>query len=563
MRLLSLAFSLAMRKRLRQFAHDLRDPRAAQLASLRKILELNRDTVFGREHGFAGIRNFDEFRRRVPVRSYEQFLPLIERTAAGENDVLVPGRPEMFAVTSGTSSTPKLCPVTRAFTLEHHTAHLLWMYHLQQSHPAALDGRFLSLVSPAETGRTSGGIPFGASSGRQLLNQAVPVRRRQAVPYEACKIKDYNAKYYVSLLFALGCDISVAMSVNPSTLALLAEFLNANAEPLLDDLARGGLANVSGLSPEEKLEFKPLLKPNPRRTVALRERLKTDGRLLPRNAWPKIATIATWQGGSAPFYLSRLDETWGEAPRRCLGLRASEGTFSIPLADATPSGALAVGGHVLEFIEGEELPENPRTLLAHELEQGKRYRLVITTGGGFYRYDLADIVEVTGLRDATPEIAFLHKAGNVLSVTGEKVTEDQVVEVMRGLGRAKLRGFTVTLELSDLPRYLLAMEMAPEFYQQRPEDILREVLRSFETGLCAANEEYASKRASGRLGEPSLLLLAEGSYRRYREKLVAGGSPDGQVKPPHLVRSGSQTAFFSLVEIAGRVELNPSPPDNR
>ncbi|MCX7934216.1 MAG: GH3 auxin-responsive promoter family protein, partial [Planctomycetota bacterium] len=324
----------------------------------------------------------------------------------------------------------------------------------------------------------------------------------------------------------------------------LQHILQQKAEALLEDLAAGRLTGASGLCPEERSALERYLRPQPQRAAWLRERMKAEGALLPRHAWPQLALIATWQGGSAPFYLAQLTGIWPDCPRRCLGLRASEGIFSIPLADNTPAGVLAVGSHVMEFLPAEaEVQPQAETLLAHELEKGRRYRLIITTSAGFCRYDLADIIEVVGFCRATPEIAFLHKAGSVLSITGEKVTEDQVVLAMREVERdfSEVKGFTVTLELLMPPRYILAVELAAAAEEvaagaeSKAFFRWRQILSAFEHHLCRLNPEYAEKRASSRLAPPRLLILASGSYLAYRAACAAAGRPDSQIKPPHLV----------------------------
>ncbi len=536
-------FSLVMAKRQRQFVHDLAEPHKAQERRLAAILAKLAPTAFGREHHLAEVRGFADFRRRVPIRRYEEFLPWLERMREGETNVLIAEPVQMFALTSGTSGAPKHCPISAGFIREMHASHLIWLHALVSDHPETASGFYLSIVSPAESSRTRAGIPVGAMSGRQLLEQNPFIRRRQAVPYEVCTIKDYAARYHALLVFALARpELRVAMSVNPSTLVLLQQILQQKAEILLEDLAAGQLAGASGLLPEERRALACHLQPRPQRAASLREKMKAAGALLPRHTWPKLALIATWQGGSSPFYLSQLTGIWPDCPRRCLGLRASEGIFSVPLADNTPAGVLAVGGHVLEFLPAaSEIKPQAETLLAHELEKGGRYRLIITTSAGFCRYDLADIVEVVGFRQATPEIVFLHKAGNVLSLTGEKVTEDQVVLAMREVERdfREVKGFTVTLELMNPPRYVLAVELAVDCAASAaaPSAVGRwqQILKAFERHLRRLNPEYAEKRASGRLASPRLLILASGTYLAHRAACAAAGRPDGQIKPPHLL----------------------------
>ncbi|MFW5856650.1 MAG: GH3 auxin-responsive promoter family protein [Planctomycetota bacterium] len=533
----------SVRKLAVEWAAALERPAEAQAVRLAAILARHADAAVGRRNAFELLRDPDAYRRALPIRSYEDFRPEIDRMRAGEPGVLVDEPVELFAVTSGTTGAPKYVPVTRSMNLEQHRSHRWWMAGLVADHPAVTSGKLFTIVSPAEEGRTDGGVPVGSASGKNYRNQPVPVRRMHAAPYEAFCIADYEARHYALLAFALAADVTCVTSVNPSTLVLLAERMRRDGADLLADLrdsrgwtGRGSLARCPRLDPAERARLERLLRPSRRRVAHLERVLARDGVLTPQAAWPRLACLCTWHGGNAPFYLGRLAADWGPAPTRCLGLRASEGMFSIPLADRTPEGVLAVWGHFLEFLpeEGEPTP-TAETLLAHELERGRRYRLIITTSGGLYRYDLGDIVEVTGLRGRAPVVAFLHKAGQVLSVTGEKVTEAQAVAAGKRALRPAPAGFTVTLALAQTPRYRVSVEWAAAD-APRDDDARAALAEAFDQALSRENVEYAAKRKSGRLDPPELELLPPGSYAAWRRAQVAAGRPDGQIKPPHLLR---------------------------
>lgn len=552
-RLLRQLLRLSVRGLEREWQQGIARPREAQRERLAAILELQAGCAFAREHSFSHLDSFDTYRKAVPIHRYSDLAPWLERMAAGEGALLTSEPVLLFAVTSGTTGTPKTLPITRSMNLEQHRCHRLWMGRLVRDHPGIPTGHFLTPVSPAEEGRTAGGIPYGSASGRTYLNQALPIRRLNAVPYTAMCIPAYEARRYAILAFALCRDLSLVTSVNPSTLYQLAESLARWSEPLVDDLA----SSASTIRPARLQHLPPCddttrhhleldLHITPQRARFLRTVLQEDGVLTPRRVWPHLKALCTWHGGNAPFYLNQLPEAWGRVPTRCLGLRASEGLFSIPLADRTPEGTLAVTGHVLEFLPAETEPTpQAETLLAHELEVGKRYRLITTTAGGLYRYDMADILEVTGMDQATPVVAFLHKAGKVLSITGEKVTEVQVVEAMTALEPPfPLAGFSVTLDLQTLPRYCLAVEpRGPE----PPAATATRLAADFDAALSACNIEYASKRRSGRLGPPVLRMLPNGSYAAWRCREVEAGRPDGQIKPPHLV---ADTAALDAIAAA-------------
>jgi hypothetical protein len=524
---------LSVRRLQQDWSAALADPQAAQLSALQAIVSTQAGAEYARAYGMTAGMSLDAYRRQVPIVTYNELSPFIERMCAGEENVLVADPLEMFTITSGTTGAPKYLPITRRMNLEQHKSHRIWMSRLVADHPGITEGFLFTSVSPAVEGMTPGGTPYGSASGKNYMNQPIPVRRLHAMPYEAVCVADYEARAYVSLAFALSRSLSCVTSVNPSTLYLLGQRLALWSEALLEDLASGCLAHAVGLTEQERSQLESNFSVTPARLKFLQEIFASDGVLTPQAVWPELQVCCTWHGGNAPFYLSRLQEAWGRVPTRCLGLRASEGMFSVPLADGTAEGALAVWGHFMEFVPEDETPTNDSvTLLAHELEVGKRYRLIITTSGGLYRYDLGDIVEVTGRVGNTPLVAFLHKAGKVLSATGEKVTEQQVVKAMERAGAGvALAGFSVALGWSDPPAYRLLLEEV----ECLPEAERFALAERFDQELAQMNIEYEAKRKSSRLALPVVEPLPTNTYANYRQRLVESGRPEGQIKPPHLL----------------------------
>ncbi len=574
-RVLGWVFDKAMRGPNAKFAEAVARPYATQEAALRRILRGNAATEFGRKYSFAKIATLPTsdiwkiYRKTVPIRSYQDFADDIERMKNGEENILVPGRPEMFSLTSGTTSQPKFCPVNHPFIKEHHAQHLLWMYRVYRDHPAVNQGKYLVVASPAEIGRTAGGIPYGAMSGKQLDSQSIPIRRRMAVPAAVQHLKNADERWFDLILFALAeKNLRVVTSVNPSTLVALAGRLSRDAERFLECLEKGHPAQNDPAAPAERKALAAAFQANPARARELREILKADGDLRPKAVWPNLEVLLTWQGGASGFYLPHVATLWGNTAMRCLGLRASEGTFSLPMQDRSASGVLAVGGHVMEFIPAEagEPTAATATLLPGQLEEGKLYRLVITTSGGFYRYDLGDLLRVTGFNRRTPEVAFERRAGALLSATGEKLTEDQVVAAME-LAAANgplLNGFTVTYEvIGEVAGYVVALEVTGgvELLRHR-QNILRERVRQllavFDDDLMRRNCEYQAKREDGRLAPPRAVLLADGSYEAWRSRMAGEGKPESQVKLPVMLAPpgggkfpvrGDGSGFFDTVTV--------------
>ena len=172
---------------------------------------------------------------------------------------------------------------------------------------------------------------------------------------------------------------------------------------------------------------------------------------------------------------------------------------------------------MLEFV----LPDGD-VLLAHELEEGMRARVVLTTSAGLYRYDMEDDVEVVGRCSNTPMIRFLGKSGRYLNAVGERVTEQHVSASMAAV-EYSIAGFTARVRVGETPVYTIAFEgLCDE----------EELAKRFDRELRKQNVEYDSKRASGRIAPPLGLRLDAGHYGRLRASRVQAGASPGQIKDP-------------------------------
>ena len=161
-------------------------------------------------------------------------------------------------------------------------------------------------------------------------------------------------------------------------------------------------------------------------------------------------------GGSVGAYLRHFPRYYGNTPVRDVGLIASEGRMTIPMADGTPSGVLDITTHYFEFIPEEEGDSpNPTVLAAHEVQEGKTYFILLTTAYGLYRYHIYDVVRVTGFHNQTPLIEFLSKGAHFANLTGEKLSEYHVTAAMVDV-------------LRDLNLNLTAYSLAPCWDEQQP-----------------------------------------------------------------------------------------------
>ena len=145
-----------------RFARAARRPQQTQEALLSRLIGRNAETQFGRDHDFSRLRSVEDFRRAVPISDYSRFHPYVERVARGETGILTAQDPFMLNISSGTSGTPKLIPVTRDLERESARLRTYWGYRALRDHPALLDGVSLGMVFPDRVGVTPGGLPYGA-----------------------------------------------------------------------------------------------------------------------------------------------------------------------------------------------------------------------------------------------------------------------------------------------------------------------------------------------------------------------------------------------------------------
>lgn len=528
-----------------QLEHASHKPRAAQLERLEEIVARGKNTAFGRDRGFRSIHNYEDFKSAVPIADYEQFRPYVDRIAAGEQQVLTNQNPFMLATTSGTMGKQKLIPVTRDYIDEFRRASKVSCFHLYRHFPQLANGRALSIVSPAVEGRTTAGIPYGAISGALYLMEPEPVRNLiLSVPYEVFTIKDYETRYYCILRAAMANPVTSIYTLNPSTIAVLARRLQQYGRNLVKDLYDGTLTPPEPLPKSILDKMASLITIDRKQAKTLEYLLDTDQCRLER-VWPELRAVSCWTKAAAKFYLSDLADQLGCVPICDITYGASEGRGTVFLSPEEQM--LAIRSHFYEFIpEAEIQSANPTVLLADELTIGANYYILFSTSSGLYRYNINDVVKVTGFHNRTPLLEFQYKGGNIFSFSGEKVTELQVTESMRmALTESSLsaRFFTVVPEFRPLPHYSLWFE--PTTQTGYPShDSLNDLAKSFDRQLALCNVEYAEKRKSFRLDPAEVRIIEPGSYEILRKTLVEKGVPDSQIKLSHLNPKQETREFF-------------------
>ncbi len=172
--------------------------------------------------------------------------------------------------------------------------------------------------------------------------------------------------------------------------------------------------------------------------------------------------------------------------------------MTIPVDDNTPAGILDATSHFYEFIPADQVDAaSPAVLRCHRLDRGSEYYLVLTTSSGLFRYNIMDLVRVSGYYGQAPIIEFLSKGQRICSLAGEKLTENQVVlageRVERQLA-CRLGDFAICPCWGSPPGYIVYLD-AGRTHDAAPQDLAK----AFDQALCSISIEYASKRKSLRL----------------------------------------------------------------
>lgn len=499
-----------------------RNPEAAQRKALKAILKCNRDSRFGREHGFAAITDVETYRAQVPVQQYDGLQPWIEAQMAGDA-ALTADPPVLYALTSGTTGTPKTIPVLRKTLRQHRRGQQIYTWLQYRACPQAFDGPALGLVGSAVEGRTPQGVPIGSVSGTLYASMPAFMRARYVAPTDVFAIADYDLKYRTLAQLALRHpDLSYLAGANPSSFLRMQAILNEHRDALIGGVEAGHFAGWDDFSPALQRALAPATLPLPERAAALHG---LPAPLTFASVWPHLRLLATWTGGSCGVALGRLA---ADLPPACtvfdIGYLSTEFRGTFTLEPGHTAGLPLLDQHYYEFVEQAAWDAGrPVFLDLHELTDGILYYVVVTTTSGLYRYFMNDLVTADGRLAATPLLRFVQKGRGVTSITGEKLYEGQVIDAMRELDPAHHATFYLLLADEAASRYWLYLE--PE----GPCDA-NTLAEALDRALASRNIEYRDKRASGRLHPPEIISLRPGAGDAYKQQALARGQREGQFK---------------------------------
>ena len=534
-------------------------PRHAAEKTLRDILNISRDTVYGREHHFDVIlsaTNADDlfrlYRKYVPVNdSFETLRPYVERHKNGEENVLFPGKPDMYATTSGTTSEPKWIPMTHKYLKDVYgkMSHI-WTWNFVRHRSRIFGGHIFPIVGKEVEGYAPDGTLFGSVSGVLVRDIPSVIKKHYTAPASVMSIGDYAARNYTLMRLALQHrDVTLWATANPSTILELMRTVDEFADRLITDIEQGTLDADFDIPQPIRTELEAYMSPRPERADELRQIRQQHGKLLPKHYWPWLQYLSTWKCGNTKIYMEKYLDAfdWDRTFYQELGYIATECRFGFALDDTNES-VLFPQFHYYEFVAEDELDSPDKHFLQiYELEQGKRYCAYVTTYSGLFRYNMNDLVEVGGKYYNTPTVHMVSKVNGIVSMTGEKLYEPQFIEAVHEAEKEtgiKTKFFVGFADV-DESCYHFYYEFDDERIGQQEADDFTKVV---DQKLAAINIEYEAKRASFRLHEPKAHILLSNAYARFKAACLQDGFRDGQFKFNLLMQDEKRRRKFSLIE---------------
>lgn len=457
---------------------------AAQERTLQKLIAEAKHTVFGVDHHFQNIQNYQDFKEQVPVRDYEDLRPYIERVVAGEPDILWKNKPQYFAKTSGTTSGVKYIPISKESMPEHVKAarNALLTYIHETGNAKFVDGKMIFLQgSPVLTEKH--GIKIGRLSG--IVAHLVPayLQKNRMPSYETNCIEDWEQK----------------------------------VEAIVDETIHEDMRLISGIPPWVQMYFDKLSE-------------KSGGKAI-KDIFRNFQ-LFVYGGVNFEPYRAKIEASIGKKIAAIETYPASEG-FIAYQDSQTEKGLLllADAGMFYEFIPADEYyNEKPTRLSLAEVEIDKNYALILNTNAGLWGYSIGDTVKFISLNPY--KIVVTGRIKHFISAFGEHVIGEEVEHALLSVANqegVEITEFTVAPQVNPAEGELPYHEWFVEF-SKAPQDLAAFSLK-VDLALQQKNIYYFDLIEGNILQPLKIRTLGKDAFVNY---MKAEGKLGGQNKVPRL-----------------------------
>lgn len=465
----------------------IKDPHGTQQRTLQYLLEHGRNTLYGGEMDFGSIHNYTEYSKKVPLTSYEDLRPYLEKIIVEKKENVLWDTPvKWFAMSSGTTEDKsKYIPVTKEslFNGNYRAGyHMLGTYAAHHPDTSFVLGKTLVMGGSQQVNQIGERFYTGDISAILMKNLPKLVKSRRT-PEEIALLPDWEEKLERLTEYAKKTDIRALVGVPSWMLVLLKKITVDTGKPI-------------------------------------------------RELWPNIEVF--FHGGVSfrPFKEQFEKIIMSDKMHYWETYNASEGFFGVQYTPESSDMLLILDNEVYyEFIPvGEWNKENPEVVPLSGVEAGKQYAMLITTSGGLWRYKIGDTVQFSSVNPYLFKITgrtkqFINAFGEELIVDNA----DKAIEETSRMTGAKVTEYTVApVYFSD--NHNGAHEWLIEF-ETEPQD-LKEFARFLDESLKRLNSDYEAKRSYNlSLDTPIIRSMEKGvfySWMKDREKI------GGQNKVPKL-----------------------------
>lgn len=490
MTIIDSVFHWLIKKRIHQIELFKKYPHEVQGELFKKLINTARDTEWGKKYDYRSIKSVNTFNERVPISSYADLKPIIDRLRKGEQNLLWPEEVKWFAKSSGTTAgKSKFIPMSDSAIEECHFKggkDIISIYFNMYPDSAMFEGK--SLV-------------MGGSGAVQEVS---------------------NASYYegdLSAILMRNLPFWAQFRRTPSIeIALMDEWEN-KLELMAESTIDHDVRSISGV-PSWML-------------VLLRKILKKSKKDNLKEVWPNLEVF--FHGGvKFDPYREQFNHIIPKDEMIYLNTyNASEGFFGIQdQKDSDDLLLLLDYGIYYEFLPTKEIgKENPKIKQLYEVEPDENYAIILSTNAGLWRYLIGDTVRFTSINPYRMQIT--GRTVNFINVVGEELIIDNAE---KALVIACSKTAAIVSEYTAAPLFNgdeIVHEWLIEF-EKLPDDS-NFFCDAFDNALKSLNSDYEAKRYQNLvLKLPIIISLPKGTFYSWMKKKDKLG---GQHKVPRLSNS--------------------------
>ncbi|CAN4107774.1 unnamed protein product [Withania somnifera] len=533
-----------------------RNADAVQERVLDEILTRNSQTEYLKRFKLDGPSDRQTFKSKIPVVTYEDLQPEIQRIANGDRSPILSAHPiSEFLTSSGTSAGErKLMPTIKEELDRRQLLYSLLMPVMNLYVPGLDKGKGLYFLFIKSETKTPGGL-----LARPVLTsyyKSEHFKSRPHDPYnvytspnEAILCVDSFQSMYTQMLCGLYEREQVLRlgAVFASGLVRAIRFLQLHWPQLTHDIRTGTLnPQITNLSICERMS--KILRPNPELAdFVVEECCKENWEGIITRIWPKTKYLDVIVTGAMAQYIPTLDYYSGGLPKVCTMYAASECYFGLNLnpicKPSEVSYTIMPNMGYFEFLPQDPTSTYSPTNLVDlvDVEVGKEYELVITTYAGLYRYRVGDILRVTGFHNSAPQFHFVRRKNVLLSIDSDKTDEAELQKAVENASKL-LRDFNTSVvdytsyaDTKTIPgHYVIYWELLMKDLNNSPSDeVLNKCCLAMEESL---NTVYRQGRvACNSIGPLEIRVVKNGTFEELMDYAISRGASINQYKVPRCV----------------------------